>query len=266
LSSNDRSTILHEFGHALGMLHELQSPARGGTIHLNEFAVYRYYRSMLRNRDDLVKSQIIDVYNLSQVANFSRLDLKSIMMYFMPAKLNKEGIDIPPNLGLSGLDKAYIVLNYPGNSLSKTTLDDAMKIAGVIGTTADEIKTYVAEKKYTEARDRFCEYNKSTMESFAANSTLFGEAVVVVSTAIAALGTDNEAVDAIVRQPDFQAVLATIVKQVLLEHGIGTAKQLPKNIGTSYVSNIVDTLLTGGAVGELVEKIVNDFELFKDAK
>ena len=90
----------------------------------------------------------------------------------MPAKLNQEGIDISPNLELSDLDKAFIVLNYPGNSLSQSdiTFDDALKIAGVIGETADLIKTDVGNGKYTEARDKFCQFNKSSMESFIGKS------------------------------------------------------------------------------------------------
>ncbi|KAI3616819.1 peptidase m12a astacin [Moniliophthora roreri] len=79
-SASDTATILHEFGHALGMMHEHQSPARGGTIHLKEPSVYQYYRPLLNNDDALVKSQVIDQYNLATVSNFSRLDLKSIMM------------------------------------------------------------------------------------------------------------------------------------------------------------------------------------------
>ena len=34
-TSDDIGVILHEFGHALGFLHEHQSPARGGTLTLN---------------------------------------------------------------------------------------------------------------------------------------------------------------------------------------------------------------------------------------
>jgi len=33
-TANERGVILHEFGHALGLMHEHQSPLRGGTIHL----------------------------------------------------------------------------------------------------------------------------------------------------------------------------------------------------------------------------------------
>jgi hypothetical protein len=80
-SPEDAGTILHEFGHALGMMHEHQSPARGERIHLKELAVYNYYRPLLGNNNSLVKTQVIDQYNLSDISNFSHLDLKSIMMY-----------------------------------------------------------------------------------------------------------------------------------------------------------------------------------------
>jgi Astacin (Peptidase family M12A) len=76
----DKATILHEFGHALGMMHEHQSPARGERIHLKELAVYNYYRPLLGNNDMLVKTQVIDQYNLTTVSNYSHLDLTSIMM------------------------------------------------------------------------------------------------------------------------------------------------------------------------------------------
>jgi hypothetical protein len=79
-SAVDAATILHEFGHALGMMHEHQSPARGERIHLKELAVYKYYRPLLNNNDALVKTQVIDQYNLLTVSNFSHLDLTSIMM------------------------------------------------------------------------------------------------------------------------------------------------------------------------------------------
>ena len=36
LSNADKGTILHEFGHALGLVHEHQSPARAGTLTLDE--------------------------------------------------------------------------------------------------------------------------------------------------------------------------------------------------------------------------------------
>ncbi|KAK7018748.1 hypothetical protein VNI00_018273 [Paramarasmius palmivorus] len=118
-SVEDASTILHEFGHALGMMHEHQSPARGERIHLKQLEVYKYYRPLLNYDDKLVKSQVIDTYDLAVISNYSQLDLKSIMMYFMPGSLNEEGIDIPVNLTLSQLDQAFITLNYPGNAKAR---------------------------------------------------------------------------------------------------------------------------------------------------
>ena len=75
----DRGTILHEFGHALGMMHEHQSPARGQHIHLKEREVYMYYRPYLGDKAT-IKSQIIDTFNEGKIMNMSKLDLESIMM------------------------------------------------------------------------------------------------------------------------------------------------------------------------------------------
>ncbi|KAK6980655.1 ZnMc domain-containing protein [Favolaschia claudopus] len=113
ISADDRAVILHEFGHVLGLLHEHQSPARSGTLHLDENAVYAYYAMTQGWNKAMIKSQIIDVYDTNDVSNYSALDMKSIMMYFMPAAMDKERIEIKPNYVLSELDKAYMVINYP---------------------------------------------------------------------------------------------------------------------------------------------------------
>ena len=101
IAANERGTILHEFGHALGLMHEHQSPARGGTLTLDEDGklihlmggilftspdmfcedVYEYYMRTQNWSRELVKQQIIDVYSTKDVSNFSQLDTKSIMMY-----------------------------------------------------------------------------------------------------------------------------------------------------------------------------------------
>lgn len=56
---------------------------------------------------------ILNVYNARDVSNFSTLDLKSIMMYFMPAAMNEQNIDVKPNNVLSDIDKAFMTINYP---------------------------------------------------------------------------------------------------------------------------------------------------------
>ncbi|KAJ7870647.1 hypothetical protein B0H14DRAFT_3573861 [Mycena olivaceomarginata] len=120
ISSDDRSVILHEFGHALGLMHEHQSPARGGKINLDEPKLYKYYKSTQGWDEATIKAQIIDCLQQSDVSNYSELDTTSIMItltipprYFMPAEMNLERINVPPNLELSEMDKAYMIINYP---------------------------------------------------------------------------------------------------------------------------------------------------------
>ncbi|KAJ7452613.1 hypothetical protein FB451DRAFT_1050784, partial [Mycena latifolia] len=146
ISDDDRSVVLHEFGHVLGLLHEHQSPARGGKIHLNEDRVYEYYKATQNWDRTTIKSQIIDVYQDTDVSNYSELDLNSIMMYFMPAEMNDEGIAVPPNKKLSDIDKAYMVINYPRpkphDGARQWTLEYALKVAGVDAVTTQKILSH----------------------------------------------------------------------------------------------------------------------------
>ncbi|THH32074.1 hypothetical protein EUX98_g2088 [Antrodiella citrinella] len=135
LQLEESGTILHEFGHVLGMMHEHQSPARRGEITLNEKAVYAFYMRTQGWKRDLVKQQIIDTYDSRDISNYSKLDTKSIMMYFMPAEMNNEHIEIPPNTALTELDKAYMVIHYPRssapNAITRWSLSYALDVAAV---------------------------------------------------------------------------------------------------------------------------------------
>ncbi|KAJ7445919.1 hypothetical protein FB451DRAFT_1568024 [Mycena latifolia] len=123
VSEEERGVILHEFGHVLGLLHEHQSPARGGTLTLDENAVYGYYGYTQGWDDATIKQQIIDVFYASEVSNYSALDLKSIMMYFMPYWLNEEETPVPPNYHLSEMDKAYMQFLASGATIAKAIKD-----------------------------------------------------------------------------------------------------------------------------------------------
>ena len=63
------------------LTYRVQSPARGGKLHLDEDVVYAYYMFTQKWDRATVKSQIIDVYNVKDVSNYSELDLHSVMMY-----------------------------------------------------------------------------------------------------------------------------------------------------------------------------------------
>ncbi|KAF8526972.1 hypothetical protein BU17DRAFT_40150 [Hysterangium stoloniferum] len=135
LSDDEHGVILHEWGHTLGLMHEHQSPLRGQKLTLDEAKVYAYYMRTQGWSKATVKSQIIDVYNQQDVSNYSDVDLKSIMMYFMPWQLNLQHIEVGINNQLSDMDKAYMTINYPRSSSPEGapdwTLEHALKIAGV---------------------------------------------------------------------------------------------------------------------------------------
>ena len=118
LSPDEHGVIMHEWGHTLGLMHEhqvylisfpgyrnspyifIQSPARGGKLHLNEDAVYAYYMATQKWDRATVKSQIIDVYNATAVSNYSALDLTSVMMY---ASAISRSIHFPLTAKISGI-------------------------------------------------------------------------------------------------------------------------------------------------------------------
>lgn len=141
ISAKERAVILHEFGHALGMLHEQQSPANGGR-RMNEVEAIQYFTSKQKGwAEEMVKTQILETYNLMDVSSFSEVDERSIMHYPMPAVATEGGHEVPYNYDLSDLDKAYMVINYPKSKDTEQlkfaadtgvwTLDRALRIAGV---------------------------------------------------------------------------------------------------------------------------------------
>ncbi|KAH8099648.1 hypothetical protein BXZ70DRAFT_240518 [Cristinia sonorae] len=174
IGSEERGTILHEFGHALGLLHEHQSPARGGTLTLDEEAVYEFYELNQGWSRAMVKEQIIDVYSRDNVSNYSQVDLNSIMMYFMPPEMNTERIDVRPNYVLSDLDKAYIAINYPFQSKDpKWTLAYALEVAGVTGAARENI---ARESDAAVIRQKFSVWNAASRAETAAKTSAPGTA------------------------------------------------------------------------------------------
>ncbi|KAG5635803.1 hypothetical protein H0H81_010075 [Sphagnurus paluster] len=144
VSDRDRGIILHEWGHALGLAHEHQSPARRGTLTLDQNNTYTYYRRVERLSDDQIKSQILEMENVNDVSSYSTLDITSIMMYSMPSCINTEGISVPVNNELSDMDKAYIFINYPRKEPHPNAKDWTLKRAlTVAGVPAKEIVAYL---------------------------------------------------------------------------------------------------------------------------
>ncbi|KAE8244742.1 hypothetical protein A4X13_0g6310 [Tilletia indica] len=133
-TKRERATVLHECGHVLGLLHEHQTPALGGTSVKNLEKVYHYYEERGWSRER-TKQQVIDVINKSSVSNFSQVDPHSIMHYPSSKLITGLPYDVPYNTELSEMDKAYIVINYPRSKphpdAPEWTLEHALKVAGV---------------------------------------------------------------------------------------------------------------------------------------
>lgn len=102
-------TILHEFGHALGCVHEHQSPFWG--IKWDDEQVYDYYARFGWTKDDVAKN-IFQRYRKKMV-RASKLDRKSIMLYFFSSDFTKNGYSTPYNTELSTMDKQFIAKMYP---------------------------------------------------------------------------------------------------------------------------------------------------------
>lgn len=101
-----RRVVLHEFGHALGCIHEHQHPA--SSIPWNKNAVYAYYGGPPNNWPrEQVDRNIFQAYDVNLTVH-SQVDPDSIMMYPIPQSLTLGGFEVGLNSQLSLTDKKFI--------------------------------------------------------------------------------------------------------------------------------------------------------------
>jgi hypothetical protein len=118
-------TILHEFGHALGLLHEHQSP--WGDCDFDWPTLYRE----LGKTPNFWSPEKVDT-NLKQLTSFDHKDLvsptdydsESIMHYSLPAWMFKGGMNspcyVPYRSKLSNGDKKAVSIMYPASELGRS--------------------------------------------------------------------------------------------------------------------------------------------------
>jgi serralysin len=103
--------VLHEFGHALGLIHEIQVPAVG--LPWNKEAVYYYFSSAPYYwNKEIVDHEIFERYSRSYSNSF--LDPRSIMNYHIPQEfIMSNALEIGWNTNLSSGDQEIIRTIYP---------------------------------------------------------------------------------------------------------------------------------------------------------
>jgi serralysin len=109
--SEARQVILHEFGHALGLIHEHQNPNQA--IDWNKPAVIADLSGPPNNWDaDTIEHNMFEVYPPNEIAG-TKLDTTSIMMYRIPKSWTNDGTSSEFNDKLSASDRSFIRKQYP---------------------------------------------------------------------------------------------------------------------------------------------------------
>lgn len=101
--------VIHEFGHALGCIHEHQNPSTN--VPWDKNAVYAYYSKQGWDKRT-VDINLFQTYEKSST-NYSQFDKNSIMLYSIPNSLTIGDYEVGWNNKLSDMDKTHIGVIYP---------------------------------------------------------------------------------------------------------------------------------------------------------
>ncbi len=105
--------ILHEFGHVLGLIHEIFNPLM--TIKIKDKELKDYYMGAEGFDEATFEANIGRKYRRNETQYFD-FDKDSIMMYHLPASTNESGKEYPQPADLSQKDKELLKLAYPETS------------------------------------------------------------------------------------------------------------------------------------------------------
>jgi hypothetical protein len=106
-----RRVVIHEFGHAIGCVHEQSSPSID--IPWDKEKVYQYYEFLIGWDKAKVDHNVFKRYEKSEVHFTPQHDPKSIMQYPVPNELTNGDFEIGWNTDLSEMDKIFIAKMYP---------------------------------------------------------------------------------------------------------------------------------------------------------
>jgi hypothetical protein len=111
----DVGTIIHEFSHSLGMLHEHQNP-KGG-IKWDKPAVYAWAAETQGWDQQTTDENILSPLPINEISG-SPYDPKSVMAYFFPPELTLDGSSFTRNLRYSNTDYSWLAEKYGGDTNS----------------------------------------------------------------------------------------------------------------------------------------------------
>ncbi|MCV2486537.1 matrixin family metalloprotease [Flavobacterium sp. SH_e] len=171
--SSIRRTVLHEFGHALGLVHETTNP--NANIKWNLSKVYNYFNEYSKEEVDEM------IINPDYKTNYSAYDPLSIMHYYIPASITTDGRAVNEMTLLSEIDKKSINGWYPfpivsvlksGQSIYDLAWKDRIKspsgryaleftpgVLRVVDLTENKIIWEVGNKEYN--RKAFCYFESN---------------------------------------------------------------------------------------------------------
>ena len=105
-----RAYVLHEFGHALGALHEHQRP--NAPLTWKRDVVYAYYLELYGWSPAQVDEQVILPFQHQSVASSPEFDRMSVMMYPIHKKFTAEQFVQPWNSQLTSWDRSVMAALY----------------------------------------------------------------------------------------------------------------------------------------------------------
>lgn len=130
-----RSTILHEFGHVLGLIHEHQNIDR--TFHLDENKTLDYCKTLYNFSEAQCRINIISTVS-GKDYYLSKYDPSSIMHYSIHPGFFDNKITFRSNNSLSLLDKVEVAKIYPG----RMSEDEIVTSHNFLMKTVEDTNTY----------------------------------------------------------------------------------------------------------------------------
>ncbi|KAH7074342.1 hypothetical protein BKA63DRAFT_415298 [Paraphoma chrysanthemicola] len=140
-----QSVILHEFGHALGAIHEHESPY--SKIPWNKDQVYKDLGGPPNNWDRAKIDRAMFTLHTLQDTQATPFDPNSVMLYYYPASWTTDGKGTSFNFRLSNLDQQYVKFCYPADSFDAGQFN-TMEVRPWNKPQLENSKTIYYQKKY----------------------------------------------------------------------------------------------------------------------